>query len=70
VGTKKRGPVSKPGTDDPASLAEAETAQQTATPLDPAEETLFSDALAIAPELRREFLERRCGKTNRAQTER
>jgi hypothetical protein len=43
--------VSKPKTDDTASLAEVETAPQTATPPDPAEETLFSDALAMAPNL-------------------
>jgi hypothetical protein len=70
VGTEKRGPVSKPKTEDTASLAEAETAPQTATPPDPAEETLFSDALAMAPELRRAFLERRCGEMNRVQSER
>jgi hypothetical protein len=50
--------------------AEAGSPAAMATPMDPGEETLFSEALALAPELRRDFVEQRCRGANRHQAER
>jgi hypothetical protein len=61
--------VSEPNVQDLASRA-AEAESQRASANQTGEETLFSEALALAPELRRDFVERRCRGANRHQAER
>jgi eukaryotic-like serine/threonine-protein kinase len=69
MGAEEGGIVSEPNVENLASRA-AEAGSPAGIAKQTGEETLFAEALALAPELRRDFVERRCRGGNRRQAER